>query len=208
MTYCMWSLLKNASNHISVAHQLKFKALCDWINMWLNTKCFPHERILRITLCIQNEGNHKLDCKRKSYTICSIELAFVNLISKKHTKHLVKCLWILLSLCIKLMFSIEPPKELVAASAQIDPEDFTSAPISIFLPPAAFLPLCAPTIKVAQATIVVVIRFKHDMLLAKKQTKAHKFLMQLEPHKHMGDLVLQHKVISKHKCCSYTRPDS
>jgi len=146
--------------------------------------------------------------RKKSYTIGSSVLALVNLISEKHTKHLVKCLWILLSLCIKLIFSIEPPKELVAASAQIDPEDFTNAPISIFLPPAAFLPLCAPTIKVAQATIVVVIRLKHDMLLAKKQAKAYKFLMQLEPEKHLSDLVLQHKVISNHKYCSYTRPDS
>jgi hypothetical protein len=104
--------------------------------------------------------------RQTNYTIGLSVLAFVNLISEKHTKHLIKSLWFLLSLLIKLKFCIEPPKELSASTAQVDPEDFTNAPIPIFLPPAAFLHLCAPTIKVAHATIIVTIRLKHYMMLA------------------------------------------
>jgi hypothetical protein len=107
--------------------------------------------------------------RQTNYTIGLSVLAFVNLISEKHTKHLIKSLWVLLSLLIKFKFGIEPPKELSAATAQIDPEDLPNAPVSILLPPAAFLPMCAPTINVAQATIEVSFRLKRYMSLAKKQ---------------------------------------
>ena len=118
--------------------------------------------------------------RQTNYTIGLSVLAFVNLISEKHTKHLIKSLWVSLSLLIKFKCCIEPPKELSAATAQMDPEDFTNAPISILLPPAALLPMRAPTINVAQATIEVSFRLKHYMILATK-TKAYEFLTQLEP---------------------------
>jgi len=89
-----------------------------------------------------------------------LRLGPVNLISEKHTKHLIKGFWIMLSCCIPFIFCIEPPKAPAAAFAQIDPEDFFCAPISILLPPAAFLQCCTPTIDVAAAAKVVVVRLE------------------------------------------------
>ena len=85
----------------------------------------------------------------------------MNLIFEKHTKVFVKSLWILLSLLIIFTFGIKPPKVSSTAFAQIDPKDLTLAPISILLPPAAFLLVCATTINVAQATVVVIVRCEH-----------------------------------------------
>lgn len=84
----------------------------------------------------------------------------INLISEKHTKHPIKSFWIMLSCCIPFIFCIEPPKALPAAFAQIDPVGFIFAPISILLPPAAFLQCCTPTINVAAAAKVVVVRLE------------------------------------------------
>ena len=85
----------------------------------------------------------------------------MNLIFEKDTKVFIKSFWINLSLLSVLFFRVKPPKKLPAALAQIDPEGFAPAPVSILLPPAAFLLVCATTINVAQATVVVIVRCEH-----------------------------------------------
>ena len=83
-----------------------------------------------------------------------------NLIFEKDTKVFIKSFWINLSLLSVLFFRVKPPKKLPAALAQIDPEGFAPAPVSILLPPAAFL-LVFATINVAQAAIEIFVRSEH-----------------------------------------------